>query len=99
LQNLSSRSLFAGDFGRRQVFHGLALSESDGYIRLSCGERNRHRLIPAAKLRQPLDMLAGRTAPLANEGDFAARNVVADPRRQGITFDPSATPIGMLSCP
>jgi Tfp pilus assembly protein PilO len=50
------------------------------------------QLQQAAKLRQQLDTLVGRTGQLANAGDVGARNVVDDLRRQGITFAPSATP-------
>ena len=44
----------------------------------------------AAKLRQQLDTLVGKTAQLANEGDAGARSIVDDLRRQGITIQPSA---------
>jgi hypothetical protein len=37
------------------------------------------------KLRQQLDILAGETARLAAEGDAAARAIIEDMRRQGIT--------------
>lgn len=44
----------------------------------------------AAKLRQQIDTLVGKTAQLANDGDAGARTVVDDLRRQGITLKPPA---------
>jgi hypothetical protein len=44
----------------------------------------------AAKLRQQIDTLVGKTAQLAAEGDPGARSVVDDLRRQGITLKPPA---------
>jgi hypothetical protein len=44
----------------------------------------------AAKLRQQIDTLVGKTAQLANDGDAGARTVVDELRRQGITLKPPA---------
>jgi hypothetical protein len=42
----------------------------------------------AIKLRQQLEMLAGRTAQLAAEGDEGAKTVVDQMKRQGVTLSP-----------
>ena len=42
----------------------------------------------AVKLRQQLDILAGKTAQLAAEGDEGAKNVVDQMKREGITLAP-----------
>ena len=42
----------------------------------------------ALKLRRQLETLAGQTAQLASEGDEAAKKVVEQMKRQGITLSP-----------
>ena len=42
----------------------------------------------AVKLRQKLEVLAGRTAQLAADGDESAKSVVDQMKRQGITLSP-----------
>ena len=42
----------------------------------------------ATKLRQQLELLAGKTAQLAASGDAGAKNVVETMKRQGVTLSP-----------
>jgi len=42
----------------------------------------------AIKLRQKLEMLAGKTAQLAADGDEGAKAIVEQMKRQGITLSP-----------
>ena len=42
----------------------------------------------AIKLRQQLELLAGKTAQLAAEGDEGAKAVVDQMRKQGVTLNP-----------
>lgn len=42
----------------------------------------------AIKLRQQLELLAGKTAQLAAEGDEGAKTVVDQLKRQGVTLNP-----------
>jgi len=42
----------------------------------------------AVKLRQKLEMLAGKTAQLAADGDESAKSIVDQMKRQGITLSP-----------
>jgi len=42
----------------------------------------------AIKLRQQLELLAGKTAQLAAEGDEGAKTVVDRMKRQGVTLNP-----------
>jgi hypothetical protein len=43
----------------------------------------------AIRLRQQLELLAGKTAQLAAEGDEGAKTVVDQMRRQGVTLNPA----------
>jgi len=42
----------------------------------------------AVKLRQKLELLAGKTAQLAADGDESAKSIVDQMKRQGITLSP-----------
>ena len=42
----------------------------------------------AVKLRQQLELLAGKTAQLAAEGDEAAKTVVDQMKKQGVNLNP-----------
>ncbi len=43
----------------------------------------------AIRLRQQLELLAGKTAQLAAEGDEGAKTIVDQMRRQGVTLNPA----------
>lgn len=63
-----------------------AIRDHAGLSELRSGQEP--TLVEATKVRQQLELLAGKTAQLAVGGDAGAKSVVETMRRQGVTLSP-----------